>query len=70
MATIEVRKSCSKTSYRAKVRVKGYQQITATFARKTDAKRWAVFYDFTHAQNPDAIKTHFWTKAGTADNKT
>ena len=38
MATIEVRKSCSKTSYRARVRVKGYPQITASFARKTDAK--------------------------------
>ena len=42
MATIEVRKSCSKTSYRARVRVKGYPQITASFARKTDAKRWAA----------------------------
>ena len=38
--------------------------------RHESASRQAVFYDFTHAQNPDAIKTHFWTKAGTADNKT
>jgi hypothetical protein len=42
MATIEVRKSCFKTSYRARVRVKGYPQVTASFARKTDAKRWAA----------------------------
>lgn len=42
MATIETRKSCSNTSYRAKVRVKGHPQITASFARKIDAKRWAV----------------------------
>ena len=42
MATIEARKSCSGISYRAKVRVKGHSLITATFTRKTDAKRWAA----------------------------
>jgi hypothetical protein len=29
------------TSFRARVRLKGYQPETATFARITDAKRWA-----------------------------
>ena len=68
MATIEVRKSCSKTSYRAKVRVKGYQQITATFARKTDAKRWAAgleadihsgrYFPVTHHTLSDAIRRY------------
>jgi len=45
VATIEVRKSCRKTSYRARVRVKGCPHITASFARKTDAKRWAAGTD-------------------------
>lgn len=68
MATIEVRKSCSKTSYRARVRVKGYPQITASFARKTDAKRWAAgieadihsgrYFPETHHTLSDAIKRY------------
>lgn len=68
MATIEVRKSCSKTSYRARVRVKGYPQITASFARKTDAKLWAVgieadihsgrYFPETHHTLSDAIKRY------------
>lgn len=68
MATIEVRKSCSKTSYRARVRVKGYRQITASFARKTDAKRWAAgieadihsgrYFPETHHTLSDAIKRY------------
>ena len=29
------------TTYRAKVRLKGARQISASFARKTDAKKWA-----------------------------
>ena len=68
MATIEVRKSCSKISYRARVRVKGYPQITASFARKTDAKRWAAgieadihsgrYFPETHHTLSDAIKRY------------
>ena len=68
MATIEVRKSCFKTSYRARVRVKGYPQVTASFARKTDAKRWAAgieadihsgrYFPQTHHTLSDAIKRY------------
>jgi len=66
MAAIEVRKSCSKRSYRARVRVKGYPQITASFAYKADAKRWAAgteadihsgrYFPETHHTFSDAIK--------------
>ena len=66
MATIEVRKSCSTTSYRARVRTKGYPEISASFARKTDAKRWAAgieadihsgrYFSETHHTLSDAIK--------------
>ena len=42
MATIEKRKSDNEeTSYRVKVRLKGFPTQTATFARLTDAKKWA-----------------------------
>jgi integrase len=42
MSTIEVRlKHDGKSSYRAKVRVKGQPERSATFTRKTDAARWA-----------------------------
>src|SRR5699024_4429343 len=42
MATIEQRSSDEgKVSYRVKLRLKGHPTQTATFARKTDAKRWA-----------------------------
>ena len=68
MATIEVRKSCSKTSYRARVRTKGYSEISASFARKTDAKRWAAgieadihsgrYFSETHHTLSDAIKRY------------
>jgi len=37
------------TSYRVKIRIKGYPSTSATFARKTDAKRW-------EAQTITAIK--------------
>ena len=40
MATIEKRTTNSATSYRAKVRLKGYPTQSATFARLTDAKKW------------------------------
>jgi integrase len=42
MATIEQRLSDEgKPSYRVKIRLKGHPTQTATFTRKTDAKRWA-----------------------------
>jgi integrase len=42
MATIEKRESDDgKTSYRVKVRVKGFPVQSATFVRKTDANKWA-----------------------------
>lgn len=42
MAVIEERKQeDGKTSYRARVRLKGYPPKSATFDRKTDATRWA-----------------------------
>lgn len=42
MATIQERKtSTGQTSYRVQVRLKGFPTQTATFDRKTDAKRWA-----------------------------
>ncbi len=41
MATIEQRKAGSNTTYRVKIRLKGHPSQTATFERKTDARRWA-----------------------------
>ncbi len=41
MATIEQRKAGSNTTYRVKIRLKGHPPQTATFERKTDARRWA-----------------------------
>ena len=42
MATIQERKTNEgETSYRVMVRLKGFPVQTATFARKTDAKKWA-----------------------------
>jgi integrase len=42
MAVIEERYSKLKgTTYRVKIRIKGFPPQTATFSRKTDAKRWA-----------------------------
>ena len=42
MAYIEERKTKEgKVAYRVQVRLKGYPKETATFERKTDAKRWA-----------------------------
>lgn len=42
MATIEARKGDNgETSYRVKIRIKGHPVQTATFARRTDAKKWA-----------------------------
>lgn len=41
MGSIDERKTTEgKTSYRARVRLKGYPQQVASFARKTDAKKW------------------------------
>jgi integrase len=42
MAVIEERtKATGETTYRVKVRIKGYPVQSATFKRKTDAKKWA-----------------------------
>ena len=42
MATIETRRSADGTTgYRAKVSLKGFPSQSATFERKTDAKKWA-----------------------------
>ncbi|MCP5067042.1 MAG: tyrosine-type recombinase/integrase, partial [bacterium] len=42
MATIEERRGGSgELNYRVKIRLKGYPSESATFRRKTDAKRWA-----------------------------
>lgn len=40
MATIEERESSKGITYRVKVRLKGYPTQTATFDRKTDARKW------------------------------
>jgi integrase len=42
MAIIEKRVFSSKTTYRAKVRLKGFPPATASFDRLTDAKKWAT----------------------------
>ncbi|MGK2907121.1 MAG: tyrosine-type recombinase/integrase [Desulfuromonadales bacterium] len=43
MAVIQERKGKDgKTNYRALIRLKGHPAVSATFARKTDAKRWAA----------------------------
>ncbi len=43
MATIEARKtSDGKTTYRIKIRIRGFPSQSATFERKTDAKNWAA----------------------------
>lgn len=43
MATFEKRTSADgKASYRAKVRLRGHEPVSATFARLTDAKAWAA----------------------------
>src|SRR5690348_11216756 len=58
MAMIEERTdSKGKTSYRVKVRLKGYPPQTETFKRKTDALQWAQ-------QTEAAIRTgqHFKTR--------
>ncbi len=42
MASIEKRNAGNKTTYRVKVRLKGYPTQTATFDRLTDAKKWTT----------------------------
>ena len=43
MATIEKRLAKnSATSWRAKIRLKGHQSLSASFARLTDAKKWVT----------------------------
>ncbi|CAA9892669.1 Integrase [Candidatus Methylobacter favarea] len=41
MASIEKRTDGTETAYRVKIRLKGYPTQTATFARLTDARKWA-----------------------------
>jgi hypothetical protein len=42
MATIETRTTPDgKTSYRVKIRIRGFPSQSATFERKTDARQWA-----------------------------
>lgn len=42
MATIETRQTPDgKTSYRVKIRIRGFPSQSATFERKTDARQWA-----------------------------
>src|SRR5882672_1890873 len=42
MATFELRQSRNgKIAHRARIRLKGARQVSATFDRLTDAKRWA-----------------------------
>jgi len=42
MATISARDTKNGTRYRAQIRLKGHPIQTASFARKTDAKRWVA----------------------------
>ena len=43
MATIETRTTPEgKTSYRVKIRIRGFPAQSVTFERKTDAKNWAA----------------------------
>ena len=53
MATIETRKRASGTTYRVKVRLRGYPPADATFSRRTDAKQWA-------AETETAIRAGRW----------
>ncbi len=41
MASVEQRKTTGGITYRVKIRLRGHPPQTATFERKTDAKRWA-----------------------------
>lgn len=46
MATIQERKNDDgTTSYRVLVRLKGHDTVTATFARRTDAKKWGTLQE-------------------------
>ncbi|MEK6746524.1 MAG: site-specific integrase [Pseudomonadota bacterium] len=61
MATIEKRETESGVVYRVKVRIKGRPNQTATFARITDAKKWAqitegYIKDGKHFHNTEAKK--------------
>ena len=55
MATIEERTTKDgKTVYRVKVRRKGSQTPTATFARLTDARKWAQVTEVAILDNSSA----------------
>jgi len=41
MATIQARRNGSGTSYRVQVRLRGHPPVTASFAKRTDARNWA-----------------------------
>ena len=42
MATIEKRVTQSGTTYRVKIRTRGHSSSSASFKRRTDAKKWAA----------------------------
>jgi len=42
MATITSRRTTKGTTYRVQVRLRGYPPASKTFARRSDAKRWAA----------------------------
>jgi hypothetical protein len=58
MAYIERRKTPDgKTSYRIKIRLKGFPTQTATLSRKTDAKKWAQSTETAIREGQDAYAT-------------
>jgi hypothetical protein len=51
MANFEARETQDgKTSYRVKIRLKGYPPQTATFGRLTDPKKWVAFLKTAEAK--------------------
>ena len=68
MATIEKRiTSDGKTSYRAKIRVKGFPPESATFDRLTDAREWAkrVESDMKAGRHFGGAKLHTFDELAT-----
>jgi hypothetical protein len=60
MATIETRQTPDgKTSYRVKIRIRGFPAQSATFERKTDAKFWAAQTESAIREGCDVIQRAF-----------